>query len=81
MLRRLSLGVARVIDAGDTPAAEAALIKQMGTRFEQAVVRALRELLDRELVLRPGAGTVIVRTVVASRRAGCAVVHDPGRHH
>ncbi|OBJ22533.1 acyl-CoA dehydrogenase family protein [Mycobacterium colombiense] len=50
VLRRLSLTVARAIDAGDTPAAEAALIKEMGTRFEQDVVRALRDLLDRELV-------------------------------
>ena len=50
VLRRLSLTVARAIDAGGTPAAEAALIKEMGTRFEQDVVRALRELLDRELV-------------------------------
>ena len=50
VLRRLSLTVARAIDAGDTPAAQAALIKEMGTRFEQDVVRALRELLDRELV-------------------------------
>src|SRR5262249_56134456 len=50
VLRRLSLSVARAIDAGGTPAAEAALIKEMGTRFEQDVVRALRELLDAELV-------------------------------
>jgi alkylation response protein AidB-like acyl-CoA dehydrogenase len=42
--------VARAIDAGGTPAAEAALIKEMGTRFEQDVVSAVRELLDRELV-------------------------------
>lgn len=53
VLRRLSLTVARAIDAGDTPAAQAALIKEMGTRFEQDVVRALRELLDRELVCGP----------------------------
>lgn len=55
-LRRLSLAVARAIDAGGTPAAEAALIKEMGTRFEQDVVSALRELLDRPLVcgLQPG---------------------------
>jgi alkylation response protein AidB-like acyl-CoA dehydrogenase len=53
VLRRLSLTVARAIDAGETPAAEAALIKEMGTRFEQDVVRALRELLDRELVCGP----------------------------
>ena len=57
VLRRLSLTVARAIDAGETPAAEAALIKEMGTRFEQAVVRALRELLDRELVCGPDAAT------------------------
>jgi alkylation response protein AidB-like acyl-CoA dehydrogenase len=56
VLRRLSLTVARAIDAGGTPAAEAALIKEMGTRFEQDVVSALRGLLDRELVcdLKPG---------------------------
>ncbi|SON63935.1 Putative acyl-CoA dehydrogenase FadE17 [Mycobacterium simulans] len=50
VLRRLSLAVARAIDAGRTPAAEAALIKEMGTRFEQDVVSSLRQLLDRELV-------------------------------
>jgi alkylation response protein AidB-like acyl-CoA dehydrogenase len=49
-LRRLSLGVARTIDAGGTPSAEAALIKEMGTRFEQDVVIGLRDLLDRELL-------------------------------
>lgn len=55
VLRRLSLTVARAIDAGGTPAAEAALIKEMGTRFEQDVVNALRDLLDRELVGGPQA--------------------------
>jgi alkylation response protein AidB-like acyl-CoA dehydrogenase len=50
VLRRLSLAVARSIDTGATPSAEAALIKEMGTRFEQDIVTALRELLDRELV-------------------------------
>ncbi|HEU0190699.1 MAG TPA: acyl-CoA dehydrogenase family protein [Mycobacterium sp.] len=54
VLRRLSLAVARMIDTGQTPAAEAALIKEMGTRFEQDVVSELRELLDRELVLASG---------------------------
>src|ERR1700742_4433400 len=50
VLRRLSLAVARAIDAGGTPAAEAALLNEMGTRFEQDVVTELRGLLDRELV-------------------------------
>jgi alkylation response protein AidB-like acyl-CoA dehydrogenase len=50
VLRRLSLAVARSIDAGQEPAAQAALIKEMGTRFEQDVVNTLREMLDRELL-------------------------------
>ena len=81
VLRRLSLAVARAIDAGETPAAEAALIKEMGTRFEQDVVRALRG------VVGPRAGGaapmphVVVRTVATSRRTGRAVIHHQGRHH
>ncbi|MGH3544307.1 MAG: acyl-CoA dehydrogenase family protein, partial [Mycobacterium sp.] len=50
VLRRLSLAVVRAIDAGGTPSAEAALIKEMGTRFEQDIVSALRDLLDTELL-------------------------------
>ena len=45
-LRRLSLSVARSIDEGRTPAAESALVKEMGTRFEQDVIVALHELVD-----------------------------------
>lgn len=56
VLRRLSLAVARAIDAGQTPAAQAALIKEMGTRFEQDVVTDLQDLLDRELVCDPDPG-------------------------
>jgi alkylation response protein AidB-like acyl-CoA dehydrogenase len=45
-LRRLSLSVARSIDEERTPAAESALVKEMGTRFEQDVITALHELVD-----------------------------------
>lgn len=45
-LRRLSLSVARMIDDGRSPSAEAALLKSMGTRFEQSVVAVLAELAD-----------------------------------
>ena len=51
-IRRLSLAVALALDAGETPSADAALVKEMGTRFEQDVVVALRGLLDRELLWR-----------------------------
>ena len=37
-IRALSLSVARLIDAGEAPAAESALVKELGTRFEQVVL-------------------------------------------
>ncbi len=47
-LRNLSLAVARAIDDGAAPAAEAALVKEMATRFEQDLLEALRRLVDLE---------------------------------
>jgi alkylation response protein AidB-like acyl-CoA dehydrogenase len=44
-LRNLSLSVARAIDGGRSPVVEAALVKEMGTRFEQDVLEALRRLV------------------------------------
>jgi alkylation response protein AidB-like acyl-CoA dehydrogenase len=43
-LRRLSLSVAGAIEAGESPAVEAALIKDLGTRFERDVGEAVRNL-------------------------------------
>jgi len=40
-IRALSLAVARMIDRGESPAAESALVKELGTRFEQDVLEAL----------------------------------------
>jgi alkylation response protein AidB-like acyl-CoA dehydrogenase len=48
-IRRLSLSVARMIDEGRAPSAEAALVKSMGTRFEQDVVATLFDLADERL--------------------------------
>jgi alkylation response protein AidB-like acyl-CoA dehydrogenase len=47
-IRSLSLSVARAIDRGDSPAAESALVKELGTRFEQQVVDAVWELVGGE---------------------------------
>jgi alkylation response protein AidB-like acyl-CoA dehydrogenase len=49
-LRNLSLSVARAIDAHDQPSVQAALVKEMGTRFEQDLLEALRRLVDVEPV-------------------------------
>jgi alkylation response protein AidB-like acyl-CoA dehydrogenase len=45
-IRALSLSVARLIDAGEAPAAESALVKELGTRFEQDVLDAVWRLVD-----------------------------------
>ena len=47
-LRNLSLSVARTIDGGGSPVIEAALVKEMGTRFEQDLLEALRCLVGIE---------------------------------
>ena len=43
-LRRLSLGVATAIEDGRSPAIEAALVKDLGTRFEREVTEQARRL-------------------------------------
>ena len=48
VLHALALSVARSIDDGGSPGAEAALVKEMGTRFEQDVVNAMLYLIDFE---------------------------------
>ena len=47
-LRQLSLSVARKIDRGEAPALESALVKEMGTRFEQDVLERVLQLVDLE---------------------------------
>jgi alkylation response protein AidB-like acyl-CoA dehydrogenase len=47
-IRALSLSVARMIDRGESPASESALVKELGTRFEQDVCDAVWRLVDLE---------------------------------
>ena len=47
-IRSLSLAVARAIDSGQAPAAESALVKELGTRFEQQVLDSVWELVSAE---------------------------------
>src|ERR1700722_1687384 len=48
VLHALSLSLARAIDDGRLPSTEAALVKELGTRFEQDVVAAILDLIDFE---------------------------------
>jgi alkylation response protein AidB-like acyl-CoA dehydrogenase len=47
-LRNLSLSVARMIDEGAAPSVESALVKEMGTRFEQDITERVLQLVDLE---------------------------------
>jgi hypothetical protein len=48
VLRNLSLSIARAIDEGGSPVQEAALVKEIGTRFEQDLLLGLLELIEVE---------------------------------
>lgn len=47
-LHRMSLGVAGMLDAGQSPGLEAALVKDLGTRFEQQCSEIIRLLVESE---------------------------------
>jgi acyl-CoA dehydrogenase len=53
-LRRMSLDIADALGRGEAPATRAALVKDLGTRFEQWSVEAIRRVARREP--DPGAG-------------------------
>lgn len=48
VLHNLSLSVSRAIDQGRSPSIEAALVKEMGTRFEQDVLNLILALVEME---------------------------------
>jgi len=48
-IRQLSLSVARALQEGRTPAVEAAMVKDLGTTFEQEVVASLQSMFEVEL--------------------------------
>ena len=48
-IRQLSLSVARSLEQGEAPATEAALVKDVGTVFEQEAVETMREIAGLEI--------------------------------
>ncbi len=69
-LRRMSLAVAGLLDAGAAPDVEAALVKEMGTRFEREVVEEARLVAPVEPELAPGRADL-------AARLGEAILHLP----
>jgi acyl-CoA dehydrogenase len=69
-LRQLSVSVARALAGGEDAANRAALVKDLGTRFEQDSVELAADLLDR--VGRRSPDTERLRTLLATAR-----LHSP----
>jgi alkylation response protein AidB-like acyl-CoA dehydrogenase len=63
-IRNLSLTVARMIDRGEAPSVESALVKELGTRFEQDVLAAVSDLVAVEPTVEDG--DLFVRVLVAA---------------
>jgi hypothetical protein len=51
----MSLSTARALDEGRLPAAEASLVKEMATRYEQDMLELIRGLVDIEPTTRAAA--------------------------
>ncbi|MHB8190901.1 MAG: acyl-CoA dehydrogenase family protein [Ferrimicrobium sp.] len=64
MIRQLSLSVAKAIDEHKSPAVEAAIVKDMGTTFEQEVVQVIQSLLEEDP--DPGANSLFERLLAES---------------
>lgn len=68
-LRSMSIGVAALMEQGANPGTEAALVKDLGTRFEADVAHAARDLID--VVPTPASADRFERFVAES------VLHSP----
>ena len=75
-LRQMSLSVAGMLQAGDNPNLEAALVKDLGTGFEQEIPEAVHALLDLEPMIDTGSelqqtlGYLVQRAPSFSLRGG-----------
>ncbi|MCP5025832.1 MAG: acyl-CoA dehydrogenase [Actinomycetia bacterium] len=67
-LHNLSFSVARKIDEAGAPSVEAALVKEMGTRFEQEVLAKVQDLVDYEP--SPESASQFERLLVAATLTG-----------
>ena len=76
-LRRMSLAVAGSLESGEAPELAAAVVKDLGTRYENEIVDAARVLVATPP--DPGAAGGL-RPAAGRRRAACTRFHPAGRH-
>ena len=78
-LRRMSVSVAGMLQAGKEPVVEASIVKDVGTIWEQKLPERVRDL---SAFLEPEASNrVTLDEQIAFALTGRAQAHHPGRHH
>jgi acyl-CoA dehydrogenase len=65
-LRQISLSVASMIERGLSPAVEAAVLKDLGTKFEQESVRVVRDIVSAERLDDPALRTLLAHAEVSA---------------
>lgn len=64
-VRQISLSIASMLEAGKTPALEASIAKDIGTRLEQEIVRTVRNIVQQEELFAAG-DFAALRSLLAS---------------
>ena len=77
-LRQMSLSIASMLSEGKLPDTEAALVKDLGTHFQQELPQIAREVME---ALPASERKNTYRSIARSRHPGGARLHHPGRHH
>lgn len=65
-LRQLSLSVASMIERGLSPNVEAAIVKDLGTKFEQDTVRVVRDIVSAEKLDNPALRALLMNAEIAA---------------
>jgi acyl-CoA dehydrogenase len=65
-LRQLSLSVASMIERGLSPNVEAAVVKDLGTKFEQESVRVVRDIVSAERLADPALLALLAQAQLAA---------------
>lgn len=66
-LRQISLSIAAMLEAGETPNLQASIVKEVGTRFEQELVSVLAELSEHEGLTADGANAILQSLIESGR--------------
>lgn len=67
-VRQISLSIATMLEAGSTPAVEASIAKDLGTRLEQEIVRTVRNVVQQEDLFAKREQPTLLRLLASAQR-------------